>query len=263
MASPTYIHGTAPDEQERLTGLNTLTNAPFLDFLAVTPSSTVLEVGSGLGILAEEIARRVPNGEVWGIEFSAEQLARANHGVRNLKFIQGDAHQLPFEDHRFDVVYCRYLLEHVTDPLQVLREMYRVLKPGGEAFVQENNILINTFDPDCPAFDFVWGRFAMLQSQLGGDAQIGKKLFSLFHRAGFDEIALSVAPEIHHSGQPTFEAWIENLIGNVRSGEVALVAHGLCTHEEIRKAIAELHTLLEREDATALFYWNRARGMKN
>src|SRR5436305_1419796 len=116
-----YIHGTNPSEQERLAGLNTLTNEPFLRFLALRESDVVLEVGSGLGILTHAAAQRLPRGEAWGVEQSPEQLARAPQGVGNLHFTQGDAHQLPFEANRFDVVYCRYLLEHVAGPWQVLK----------------------------------------------------------------------------------------------------------------------------------------------
>src|SRR5262245_3851876 len=55
-----YIHGTHADEQERLAGLNRLTNPQFIQFLALNTTETVLEVGSGLGILAVEVADRVP-----------------------------------------------------------------------------------------------------------------------------------------------------------------------------------------------------------
>jgi len=51
----TYIHGTHPEEQARLSLLNELTNASFIDFLKIEPGDSVLEVGSGLGTLADSI----------------------------------------------------------------------------------------------------------------------------------------------------------------------------------------------------------------
>jgi ubiquinone/menaquinone biosynthesis C-methylase UbiE len=167
-----YIHGTTPDEQLRLARLNALTNPPFLEFLQVKPSDRVLEVGSGLGILAAEVAQRVPEGEVWGLEYSPDQLEAVAVSAPNLHFIQGDAHYLPFEGDSFDVVYCRYLLEHVADPAAVLREMRRVLRPGGRVFVLENDISVNRFDPPCPVFHKLWQAFITLQSRLGGDGII-------------------------------------------------------------------------------------------
>lgn len=262
-----YIHGTDTQEQKRLALLNRLTNEPFIKFLELDGKASVLEVGSGLGILAREVAERAPGVAVWGVEYSADQLERAKASDTaaqpNLHFIQADAHALPFEDERFHTVYCRYLLEHVADPVEVLMEMRRVLRPGGRALAQENNILINVFYPECPRFDAIWERFAELQARLGGDALIGKKLLALFKQAGFSQIKLSLQPEIHHAGMETFRPWIENLIGNVESGAAALERHNLATPAEISEAIREVRSLSERDDASAIFYWNRASGVKS
>ncbi|MFL5341827.1 MAG: methyltransferase domain-containing protein [Gemmataceae bacterium] len=262
MSDAVYIHGTARDEQERLAKLGELTDAAFLQFLELPPGGRVLDVGSGLGGLAREVARRVPGGEVWGIERSAEQLARAVADLPNLHFQQGDAHSLPFDDDSFDVAYCRYLLEHVADPVRVLREMRRVLKPGGRVFVQENNIFTNEFDPACPNFGRLWRTFACLQEALGGDALIGKKLFRLLSAAGFRDVRLSIQPEVHHFGSPNYRSWLENLAGNIRSAESALLERGLATDAEIRAAIDDLRRLMDDATGSAFFYWNRATGIK-
>jgi hypothetical protein len=113
------------------------------------------------------------------------------------------------------------------------------------------------------AFEAVWGKFAALQARLGGDALIGKKLFSLFKAAGFSEIKLSIQPEIHYAGTETFRPWVENLIGNVAGGAGELERQGLATAAEIRETIAELRCFAERDDACTIFYWNRAAGVKS
>lgn len=263
MSQATYIHGTDSEEQARLALLNRLTNQSFIDFLDLRNVRTILEIGSGLGILAAEIATGHPKTDVWGIEYATQQLEVAKEQFPpNLHFVQGDAHQLPFNNSRFEVVYCRYVLEHVADPNRVLTEARRILKPGGKVCVQENNILALELYPNCPHFDHVWHQFVQLQAQLGGDGQIGKKLFPLFQMAGFQYIELSVAPEIHWAGMPTFRPWVENLMGNVRSGADALQQRELATAGEIAVAIEELRAFGERADASLFFYWNRAVGRK-
>jgi len=262
MEQATYIHGMHATEQERLAGLNRLTNAPFLRFLALRETDRVLEVGSGLGLLAAEAAQQLPQGAMVGIEYAPEQLARVLVPASNLRFLRGDAHRMPFPNDRFDVVYCRYVLEHVRDPLRVLQEMRRILKSGGRALAQENNIEMVAFDPDCPAFKAVWKQFTILQARLGGDALIGKRLFGLFYHAGFRDIELSYQPEIHPANKPTFRPWMQNLIALLPGAADALQAHHLATQAEIDQAIAELQSFMERDDATALFHWNRACGVK-
>src|SRR5512138_1646052 len=174
--SHVYIHGTEPSEQERLAGLNRMTNAAFIQFLKVASGSRVLEVGSGLGILAAQVAAAAPGVDVAGVEISAAQIAAASRSPR-VAYEQGDAHHLDFPDASFDLVYARYLLEHVADPGRVLREMRRVTKPGGRVAVCENDISLLRYDPPCPAFERAWEVFGRFQATLGGDGYIGRRLY--------------------------------------------------------------------------------------
>jgi ubiquinone/menaquinone biosynthesis C-methylase UbiE len=261
MSSTTYIHGTAPSEQARLAELNRLTNGTFIEFLNVEPNTRVLEVGSGLGILAAEVAAAAAGVRVVGLEYSADQIAAAARSPA-VEHVQGDAHELPFEPASFDLVYARYLLEHVADPARVVAEMRRVLRPGGRIAVMENDVTLIRFDPPCPAFDQVWARFAEYQQKLGGDGLVGRRLFRLLKNAGFERIELSFQPEVHWSGSPGFRPWVVNIIGNVESARQGLVESGLCHSAEIAAACEELAALADRADASATFSWNRARARR-
>ena len=261
MKDQSYIHGTDASEQARLRLLNRLTNGPFIEFLGVKPGMRILEVGSGLGILAAEVAAAADRVEVVGLERSSEQLAAAVHSPR-VRHVQGDAHELPFEDGAFDLVYCRYLLEHVADPARVLREMRRVTRVGGRAAAMENDISLVRLDPPCAAFNQVWSAFADYQRQLGGDALIGRRLHDLFREAGFSQIELSVQPELHWHGSPGFAPWLDNLAGNIASGQQGLIDSGLCSPEQIGAALGELSALKARDDASFTFVWNRAAAVR-
>jgi SAM-dependent methyltransferase len=256
-----YIHGTEPGEQERLAGLNRLTNQTFVEFLGVEPGMRVLEVGSGLGLLAAAVASAAPDVEVVGVERSADQIAAAARHPA-VRTIRGDAHDLVFPDDTFDLVYARYVLEHVAEPGRVLAEMRRVVRPGGRVVACENDISLMRVDPPCPAFEAVWSAFARHQKSLGGDAFVGRRLFRLFHHAGLSRIELSVQPEVHWQGTPGFVPWIRNTIGNIESGRRGLAQAGLSSESEIAAAIAELSSVLERPDASSVFVWNRACGSK-
>lgn len=258
----TYIHGVQPEEQDRLRLLNKLTNQPFLDFVTIRDGERVLELGSGLGIVANLMAGKNPSGQVFGIEYAAEQIAGCDQEKPNLEFIQGDAHQLPFEDQSFDMVYGRYVLEHLQDPQQALSEVYRVLKPGGRAYFQENTISTMRIHPECPNFNRVWNSFIQLQDRLGGDAEVGVKLYQYFKRAGFSQAVPSFAEELHYPEKGTHGMWLDNIIGNVESGRDKLVEMDLATSVEINLAVRELEAAKADPEASVYFAWNRIFGVK-
>jgi SAM-dependent methyltransferase len=259
MPRATYIHGTGASEQQRLVELNRLTNDAFVRFLDVQPAMSVLEVGSGLGILAERVAAIAQR--VVGLEISWAQISMADDSS-GVVFVQGDAQAIPFENATFDLVYSRYLLEHVSDPPAVLAEIHRVLRPGGCVAVLENDVSLIRFDPPCPLFDQVWAAFVDLQRRLGGDALIGRRLFRLFHAAGFRDVELSVQPEVHWFGSPSWRGWVMNIIGNVESARTALIERDLSSRTAVDAAIDELGRLVDRPEGSALFVWNRARGVR-
>lgn len=64
-----YVHGTHEEEQKRLAQLNALTNESFIHFIGFRKSDQILELGSGLGIVAEKISKSLTNSKVTGIEY--------------------------------------------------------------------------------------------------------------------------------------------------------------------------------------------------
>ena len=259
--SQVYIHGTQPVEQERLAGLNRMTNAAFIEFLNVAENSRVLEVGSGLGMLAGDVAAAASGVQVIGVELSAAQIAVCGSRA-GVTFVQGDAHALDFPDGSFDLVYVRYLLEHVADPVRVLREMRRVARPGGLVAACENDVSLLRFDPPCPAFDRAWETFTRFQSTLGGDGLIGRRLYRLFREAGFADVELSVQPEVHWYGSPGYVAWVHNIIGNLESARTGMLDAGAISERDLNDGVAELERLKTDSTGSAVFVWNRAMAVR-
>ncbi len=261
MKEATYIHGTTPDEQERLAALNRLSNPQFVAFMKIRPEQRVLEIGSGLGLLARDVAQ-ASGAHVTGVEISHDQLAIARTVSDQVHWVHGDVHHLPFDDASFDVVYGRYILEHVGDPMQVMREALRVLKPGGRFYNQENNNEIQHTWPDCPAFLHAWKVFEYLQADLGGDALIGKKLYAMAYDAGFDGIQISLQPEMHGFNEPGYSLWVKNLIALLMGAKSHIISDKYLAEAEFAAAITELEDLNDNPRGSVYFYWNRLEAAK-
>jgi SAM-dependent methyltransferase len=107
------------------------TVAPMLDSAQVARGMRVLDLCCGPGMLAAGALDR--GAEAVGLDFSAQAVGLASSLVPNGRFQQGDAQALPFEAASFDAVLCGYGVMHLPEPATALREMLRVLRPGGRA----------------------------------------------------------------------------------------------------------------------------------
>lgn len=108
----------------------------FVRKIELPPGSEWLDVGCGTGAVSRRLARK--GARVVGIDYSQGMLSAArslSRGIEDLDFIRGTVDSLPFEDRRFDGVATAFSFHHFPDAENALREMCRVLRPGGEVFV--------------------------------------------------------------------------------------------------------------------------------
>jgi demethylmenaquinone methyltransferase / 2-methoxy-6-polyprenyl-1,4-benzoquinol methylase len=101
--------------------------------LEPAPGARVLDVATGTGMVAAELLART-DCTVLGIDQSAQMLAAARRrfaGNARVELLEGEAEALPFADHSFDALTFTYLLRYVDDPAATMRELTRVVRPGG------------------------------------------------------------------------------------------------------------------------------------
>jgi ubiquinone/menaquinone biosynthesis C-methylase UbiE len=263
MTESLYIHGTKPDEQQRLSLLNTLLNDAALQRLALAGGEKILDVGSGLGQLTRAMARAAgPSGRVVGIERSLEQLRESKRlaslsgeeGLFDLR--QGNATALPLRREEwgsFDIVHTRFVLEHVNDPLAVVRMMVEAARPGGRIILQDDDHDVLRIFPEPPGFYELWQAYIRSYEKLGNDPYVGRRLVSLLRQSG----ALPILNEWLFfgscSGHPHFSVYASNLRGVIESAKDAIVPTGLIDHARYDAAMQALQQWEQNPDA-ALWY---------
>jgi demethylmenaquinone methyltransferase/2-methoxy-6-polyprenyl-1,4-benzoquinol methylase len=105
---------------------------------ALAPGGSALDVACGSGKLAAALARVAGSGgRVVGLDFSPQMLEIARRDHPGIQFLEGDALNLPFDDAGFDAATIAFGLRNLADPVRGLREMGRVVKPGGRSVVLE------------------------------------------------------------------------------------------------------------------------------
>lgn len=132
--------------------------------MAVRKGDTALDVCCGTGDWTISLAKTVGSeGKVYGLDFSKNmlkvaELKKEQEQLHHVELIHGNAMDLPFDDHTFDYVTIGFGLRNVPDYMQVLKEMHRVLKPGGMA------VCLETSQPTLPGYRqlyYVYFRYIM------------------------------------------------------------------------------------------------------
>ncbi len=146
-------HGFVERVYENLSAVYDLTFGPMLHpgrlfakgRLGIKPGDRLLEVGVGTGINTSLYPSHC---HITGIDFSPKMLEKARErverkGLSNIRLLEMDAQALTFPDNSFDIVYAPYLISVVPDPVQVVREMRRVCRPGGRIVILNHFLSTN------------------------------------------------------------------------------------------------------------------------
>jgi len=262
-----YLHGFSKDEQDRLIRQARFAEQTVYKDINLSSVKNLLEVGCGVGAQSEIILRRYPDIQLTGIDLNSKQLesARKNLGkMDHLKdrysFREMNAAQMEFESNSFDGAFLCWILEHVPEPLRVLSEVRRALKPGSVIYITE--VMNSSFflDPYSPNVWKYWMAFNDYQYDQAGDPFIGAKLGNLLSAIGFINVETSVKTwhldnRYPHKRKEIIDYWNELLL----SAAHQLVSANYTTEEIVRGAKAELELVSKDPNAVFLYSFMQAK----
>lgn len=205
-----------------------------LTWFGVADGMAVLEPGSGPGFITRQLLDLLPHSTITCLEVDPNLLSKAETYLQGadehrVRLVEGSVMATKLEDNQFDVVYARFLFQHLADPLGAMIELRRVLKPGGKLIIHDiDDELFGLFQPPIPELALVIAKFGQAQAARGGDRHIGRRLWPLLEAAGFCNLDLEVLAS--HSGVDGVERFLEQLDPDRLT---PLVTAGLLTEHEL------------------------------
>lgn len=255
-----YIHGYQEVEQERLREQASVIENPIYDYIDFSGIENLLEIGSGVGAQTEILLRRWPQLSITGVEYEEKQIKKAFDNMSKLgyesdkvNFIHQDAKALSLFQ-QYDGAFICWVLEHVSEPVKVLKSMKPFLKNG--AVVSITEVFNSTFYtyPIMPEIMDYWKLYNDFQVSIGGDPQVGARLGDLLEEAGYRDIRLRSGGFHLDSRQPeekqkVFSYW-KNLMS---SGAPLLIEEGVVTEQQVLGMQLAMDKL--RELPASVFYY--------
>lgn len=220
-----YVHGYDPKENIRLQDqASTLVELLHSD-TTYPAGSKILEAGCGVGAQTITLAKNSPHASFTAVDISESSVLEAKRkieetGFSNVSFLQGDIFQLPFEPDSFDHLFICFVLEHLAQPVEAINCLKKLLKVGGTITVIEGDHGSTYFYPDSEASHKAIQCQVELQKRADGNANIGRALYPLLKKAGFNAIQVSPRMVYVDSSKPqlvegftknTFTAMIEGV----------------------------------------------------
>lgn len=224
------------------------TTAALLQRAGVSSASRVLDIGCGGGDVTHLMAELAPGAHVAGVDRDPVviDLARseaADAGVGNIEFRVDDVTELVVEEASFDVVYARFLLSHLPDPVAMIERMIGWCRPGGAIVVEDVDVAGSICWPEDPCFARSVELYQQANRACGGDPQIGLRLPAMLRGAGAVEIEATIVQPGGLAGDAT-RIQLLTLV-NIAPAAIEL---GLTTAHEIDGLRERLEVLVERDD---------------
>lgn len=208
MSKGNYLLQVGDEDFKRMNALSNIYmayNTKFIMENGLKEGISVADVGCGPGFVSLWLADKVGlKGNVTAIDASVEQLTIlereiSKQNIKNIKIKKHDIYQLSQINKKFDLIFCRLILGHLTNPILAVQELSKCLKLNGKLIISELDNQTWFSYPDNPYLKKEIELTCRAGKINGSEFTIGKKLFSLFNKAEFKDIYIEIAQPVLHN----------------------------------------------------------------
>ncbi len=264
-----YLHGYSQRETQRLQEQSGILEELLHSDTSYRAGSKVLEAGCGVGGQTIILTRHSPEAEFTSIDISEASLKRAEElitgqAIENVDFRQANILQLPFDDESFDHIFICFVLEHLSQPIDALLEVKRVLKKGGSLTIIEGDHGSCFWYPQTQDSLQVWDCLIKAQQQLGHDPLIGRRLSPLLHQSGLDVQTVDPRWVYADALNQALRDGIVNkiIVPMTETARDQSLEMGLIDSDTWGKGIRELEAISVDQEGTFFYTWFKGLAIK-
>lgn len=227
-----------------------------LRLLGLKDNSSILEIGSGPGFYTELLLNNFNNITITCLDYDIEFLKYARNNIDQrfkdrVSYVKDNVENTSLKNDSYDYVIARFVFQHLDNPLEALKEIKRLLKPGGKLFIIDvDNDLWGTSYPKSNLIDNLNSSIGKFQNKLNGNRLIGRELIPMIKKVGF--INFDIEAVINHSdvlGKENFvNKFDPNLIKDINMKKILTEYNRYFSNDNSSIMILKIIVIAEKEN---------------
>lgn len=190
------------------------------------PGIVMADICCGIGDFAVLVQKEFQPSRIVALDHSRSSLAYARNvaaefDIKGIEYTYGDASEMLLEENQFDLVTCRHSLQVFNKPELILRELFRVCKPGGRVYITNEKNSHCLGEPRADSIQWTYNEVAKLWAHFQMDIELGPKSKRYLIEAGLEDIRVESFMVTNHDGDPQDFADVIAAWENVYAGEMA------------------------------------------